>query len=299
MTDPRHPIGPLGALPATDPRDDAAREARHALLRDLLAAYGDGELPAETASQIEAHLVGCERCRRELDVHDSVRRRLGSEPTASASPALRARIAAAVAATPIPAPVVAPAPRRGLRVAVAAAAVLAALATGGLAWRARVAPDVPLQRVAATVAAVPLLHDVVADFRRVAAGDLPGRARDLDGVRAAVPFPVAPLQSDRLRLLGAWTTDLAGEPAAVLAYRWNDRLLLQYIVSEERFFRAPAVRASVAGGHVAGAVDGAQAMVAWPAAAAGVVVVSDVALERLAAVVVAARVAGLPAGGAD
>jgi hypothetical protein len=173
------------------------------------------------------------------------------------------------------------------------------LGAGGLAWRARVADDVPLRPVVGAVAGVPLLRDVVADFRRVAAGDLPGRARDLDGVRAAVPFPVAPLQSDRLRLLGAWTTDLAGEPAAVLAYRWDDRLLLQYIVSEERFFRAPAVRAGVAGGHVAGAVDGAQAVVAWPAAAAGVVVVSDVALERLAAVLAAARLAGPPAGGAD
>lgn len=297
MTGPRPPIG---ARPADDPRDEAAREARHDVLRDLLAAHADGELPAETASQIEAHLVGCARCRRELDVHDVVRRRLAGEATPAASPQLRARIAAAVAAAPPPPPEQAPAPVRGsrARLAVAMVAAVAALSAGTLAVRARGAPDVALRPVAGAVAGVPLLRDVVADFRRVAAGDLPGRARDLDGVRAAVPFAVAPLQAAELRLLGAWTTDLAGEPAAVLAYRWDDRLVLQYIVSEERFFRAPAVRAGVAGGHLAGAVDGAQAVVAWPAAAAGVVVVSDVALERLAAVLAAARLAGSPAGGA-
>ncbi|MGZ8458334.1 MAG: zf-HC2 domain-containing protein [Gemmatirosa sp.] len=300
MTDPRHPTG---ALPATDPRDDTAREARHVLLRDLLGAYADGELPAETASQIEAHLVGCAHCRLELDVHDALRQRLAAEPTPAAPAALRARIAAAVAAAPLAASPTLPAavPRRAARrrVAIASAAmVLVALSAGGLAWRARLAPEPPLRVLAGAAIAVPLLRDVVADFRRVAAGDLPGRARDLDGVRAAVPFAVAPLQVAELRLLGAWTTDLAGEPAAVLAYRWDDRLLLQYIVSEERFFRAPAVRAAVAGGHHAGAADGARAVVAWPTAAAGVVVVSEVSLERLAAALSAARLAGRPDGGA-
>ena len=49
-----------------------AREARHQVLIELLAAYADRELPAETTSQIDAHLVGCARCRSELAVHQGL-----------------------------------------------------------------------------------------------------------------------------------------------------------------------------------------------------------------------------------
>src|SRR5918999_6360111 len=79
----------------------AAREEQHQVLIELLAAYADGELPPETTSQIDAHLVGCARCRRDLAMHQAVRKRLGVEPPLAAPPALRERIAAAVAATPV------------------------------------------------------------------------------------------------------------------------------------------------------------------------------------------------------
>ncbi|MDF1506517.1 hypothetical protein, partial [Roseisolibacter sp. H3M3-2] len=134
---------------------------------------------------------------------------------------------------------------------------------------------------------------------RVAAGELPGRARDLDAVRLAVPFAVEPLRARDLRLLAAWTTDLGGEPAAVLAYRWDDLLVLQYIVSEERFFRAPAVRAAVAAGHAALARDGARAVAAWPTARAGTLLVGEVAPQRLVELLAAAREAEREGGGAD
>src|ERR671915_968252 len=78
----------------------AAREERHQVIIELLGAYADGELPPETTSQIDAHLIGCVRCRRDLAMHQAVRRRLGVEPPLAAPPALRDRIAAAVVATP-------------------------------------------------------------------------------------------------------------------------------------------------------------------------------------------------------
>src|ERR687895_867953 len=81
--------------------EQAAREEQHQVIIDLLAGYADGELPPETRSQIDAHLVGCTRCRRDLTVHQAVRRRLGVEPPLAAPPALRERIAAAVVANPI------------------------------------------------------------------------------------------------------------------------------------------------------------------------------------------------------
>ena len=103
---------PLAPGSSEDPAERAARENQHQVLIDLLGAYADGELPPETTSQIDAHLVGCVRCRRELAVHRAMRRRLGFEPPVAAPPALRERIVAAIASTPLPAPSIDPRPAR-------------------------------------------------------------------------------------------------------------------------------------------------------------------------------------------
>src|ERR687895_1879523 len=264
----------------------AAREERHQVIIELLGAYADGELPPETTSQLDAHLVGCARCRRDLALHQAVRRRLGVEPPVAAPPALRERIAAAVAATPVAVESL-PATRYPLPATRRLAAILVALATlttavwVGVSRRERADSPV-LGQLVSSPASVPLIRSVLADYRRVTAGDLPGRARDLEVVRGAVPFPVEPLHATGVRLLAAWTTELEGEPAAVLAYRWDDRLLLEYLVPETRFFQHRDVRRAVTDGRLLGASDGAQGIVAWPTEAAGALLVGDLAPERLA-----------------
>lgn len=263
----------------------AAREERHQVLIELLGAYADGELPPETTSQIDAHLVGCARCRRDLAVHQAVRRRLGVEPPVAAPPALRERIAAAVAATPVAVPP--PASRVALTTYRRLAAMLVALVTIGAAvWigtSQESGVDRPaLEQLASSPTSVPMIRGVLADYRRVMANDLPGRARDLEAVRGAVPFPVEPLRATGVRLLAAWTTEVEGEPAAVLAYRWEDRIVLQYLVPETRFFQHRDVRQAVTGGKVLVASDGAQGIAAWPTEAAGAVLVGELPPERLA-----------------
>jgi anti-sigma factor RsiW len=262
----------------------AAREERHQVIIELLGAYADGELPPETTSQIDAHLVGCARCRRDLTVHQTVRRRLGVEPPLAAPPELRERITAAIAATPVLTPDPAPhGPRPASRflAVISIAVVLAAAVWIGVARHERA--DAPaLGQLASSPASVPLIRGVLADYRRVTASDLPGRARDLEVVRGAVPFPVEPLHASGVRLLAAWTTELEGEPAAVLAYRWDDRIVLQYLLPEIRFFQHRDIRRAVTGGRLLVASDGAQGIVAWPTEAAGALLVGDLAPERLA-----------------
>lgn len=271
---------PLARGAEHDPEEVAAREARHGILIDLLGAYVDRELPPETAAQVEAHLVGCSRCRRELAVQQATRERLAAEPSVGASSALRDRIAAAVAATPLP-----PSPPRRSRLAprtlaiACSAALLLALASL-FVWRG--VGDAPTVVRVEQAASVPLLAEVLADYRRVTAGDLPGRARDLAAVRAAVPFAVEPLQSPELRLVAAWTATIDAEPSAVLAYRAGDRVLLQYLVPEAHLFRSPAMRAAIGGGHVVTAQDGVQGLAAWPLPAAGSILVGDLPAEQLA-----------------
>ena len=277
MTDERN-VAASGITPA----EEAARESRHEVLRELLGAYADRELPPETVAQIDAHLVGCAECRRGLEVHDAIRARLAAERPAAPSPDFRARIAAAIDAVPAPV-VVAPsaAPARSARhvvwLAVAGWVVAVALAIT-LAVQSGVArPRAGSARAIATpVHQVPLLGGIVDDYARVSRGDLPGRARDLSAVRAAVSFPIEPLRAPDLRLLGAWTTDVRGEPAAVLAYRLRDHLVVQYLVAEDAFFRNPAVRAAVADRHLLTATDSGRAVVAWPGTSTGTVLVGDV-----------------------
>ena len=271
----------------TTPAEEAEREAQHQLLIDLLGAYLDAELPAETRAQIDAHLVGCARCRRELRVQHEVRRILGNEPPVAAPPTFHARIADAIAAAPRPVADIPRAPRRPVRAGLAVAAVALLLGVGGWVVSTRADAGAGARQQAATralpasAASVPLFADVLADYRRVAMTDLPGRSRDLEAVRSAMPFAVEALRAPGLRLVGAWTTELGGEPAAVLAYRVDDRVVLQYLVSEERFFRHPAVRNAVADGRPVTSSDGGQVMVAWPARDAGIVVIGELAKERM------------------
>ena len=280
----------FGAQPHERPGDDDAREARHQVLATLLGAYADGELPPETASQIDAHLLGCARCRREVELHASVRARLSREPLQTASAAFRERIIQELSrnhfAGAIPADA-AVAPGAWWRttpvvLAVAGLIVVAAAAFGVTRVRAP-ERDLIAHTAAVDASSVPLLHAVLADYRRATAGDLPGRARDLDAVRAAVPFPIAPLHGSGARLLAAWSTDLEGEPAAVLAYRWHDQLVLEYLVAEPVFFRHPSVRTPIAAGDVVTARNGAQGMLAWAAPETGVILVGNVTAAELAA----------------
>lgn len=297
MTDPRMPFAAsLRELPA----EEASREERHQLLATLLGAFADGELPAETASQIDAHLLGCPRCRREILVQRTLRLRLEQEPLATAPTALRERIIATIAATPAPQWEVvaesastsgrvseAPGRESGLlwrvgRAGIATATVvILAVAALGVRWLVQRSGAPQLSIVSAS--SVPLFSAALADYRRVTNGDLPGRARDLAGVRDAMPFPVQALQAPSLRLLAAWTTSLNGEPAAVLAYRWNDQVVLQYLVSELQLYRPAEVRSAFGNGYLLAAHDGSQNVVAWPESAWGSVVVADVTLDRLKA----------------
>ncbi|PYP76181.1 MAG: hypothetical protein DMD35_19230 [Gemmatimonadetes bacterium] len=269
------------------PAEEAARESRHEVLRELLGAYADRELPPETVAQIDAHLIGCAECRSALEVHDAVRTRLATERPAAPSPALRARIAAAIDAAPAPVVVQAPAPQTVPQRSIVWLAVAGWIAAVVLAIALVV--QLPASRqsaggvrpIGAPVQQVSLLGGIVDDYTRVSRGDLPGRARDLSAVRAAVSFPIEPLRAPDLRLLGAWTTDVRGEPAAVLAYRLRDRLVVQYLVAEDAFFRHPAVRTAVADRHLLTAADGARALVAWPGTSTGTVLVGDVPSEWL------------------
>jgi anti-sigma factor RsiW len=289
MTDPRSPQAAALDLSTTD---EVQREERHQRLATLLGAFADGELPAETTSQIDAHLLGCARCRNEVQVHRALRTRLEREPLPAASTALRDRIIAGVAAAPTPqwetlAPLAqstnaaTPANTRWSkrRATWAIVAVFCALFVAiGLLERGRSTNDTRVE-----AANVPLMSSALADYRRVMQGDLPGRGRDLAAIRQSVSFPVQPLDAPGVSLLAAWTTTLNGEPAAVLAYRTDDHVMLQYIVSELDLYRSAELRNAFAAKRILAAHDGQQSVVVWPEVSAGSVLVADLSVARIEA----------------
>lgn len=300
----------LGASAAgrLQPEDDATREARHEVLTTLLAAYVDGELPPETIAQIDAHLLGCSRCRREVTVHQSLVTRLSRVTRPAASAALEARLRAVIATAPVvstpgvstpgvSAPGDAPphaatdatdagtgtgtgarrmsvASRRRWIIGAASLAVALAVA---LVVRPRERPPAGAVLEPAPLvvrAPIPLLNLVAADFRAASARDLPGRARDLETVRGAVPFPVEPLRRPDLQLVAAWTIDLEGEVAAVLAYKWRDTLVLQYVVSDAWLFRSLPIRGAFADGRAVATDASGVGMLAWSSGRGSSIVVA-------------------------
>jgi anti-sigma factor RsiW len=273
-----------GAVPGArpQPEDEATRQARHDILATLLGAYADGELPLETMTQVEAHLLGCDRCRREVRIQQALADRVATLAVAPVSPALLSRVRAVTET--LPAPIAAPVPparvsRRVLWAALVGCTVI------GLA----VAQAWPRLRTTTSTAPAPVVlaaeptvvTAVAADFRRASGRDLPGRARDLEAVRAAVAFPVRPLLRDDLRLVGAWTTELDGELAAVLAYRWHDRLIMQYALSDAALFRAVDIRRAFGAGQPIAAQDGTVGVVGWTEAQGGAFLVGDVTWRTL------------------
>lgn len=257
--------------------DDAARETRHQALATLLGAYADGELPVETSSHIDAHLLGCNRCRHELSLQRALGNRLGRIVVPAATPALQQRIRYAITSTPVePTPessLESWAARRlsGMRsIALSAVAIVFVVASVVLfrAWNSDTAASPVI--VSPSVTAISQILD---EYKRLTAGDLPGRARDLESVRGALPFPVVPLQHPDAHLLAAWTTDFDGEPAAVLAYRWNATVVLQFVVAESMLFRSLELRNAFAAGREVAVHINDIGLVAWPDSNAGSAVV--------------------------
>jgi hypothetical protein len=74
---------------------------------------------------------------------------------------------------------------------------------------------------------------------------------------------------------------IRGEQAAVMAYRWQDRVVVQYVVSEALFFRQPVVRDSVTAAGRFTAEDGSRSVVAWPNPGAGSLIISDLPVNEL------------------
>lgn len=279
-----------GAAPLRLPRDWQREAEQHDVIASLLAAYVDGELPPETATQLDAHLRECPRCAREVSMQRQLAAGLGQIGGPMASAALHTRIRqsiAAVPATEIASPAATADVRRWRIGRWGWGAVVVLLAALGLGRVFRSAQTVAATNAAAAPVSVmgntPLLDSLAAQWRVLSLENLPGRARDVDAMRRTLGVPVLPLESPGLDLAAAWTTTAWGELLGVLAYRFDDRLVLQFTIPEALLARSGSLNAALAETAVLVARRDAVSVVAWRTPGGATVLAGGVTVDQLRA----------------
>jgi len=247
-----------------------AEGPEHERLRALVAPFADGELSAEDGRAVEEHLPGCERCRRELTIHQDLSAALAREPMPGASAALRQRIEWMGEPRPVrndggsafrwAAPAL-------------AALVLLAIAGGGAVVAGRILTS-------RQMAEVPLLHDALADCRRAMSRNFPKKA-DLPAVTENVAFPVRALDRPGLELFSTWKTTLAGSQAVGLAYRWRGGVVVQYAVPADLVRQQPGLGKTVAGSSFYEGSSEGQAVIALLQGGSGTLLIAELPPREL------------------
>jgi len=154
-----------------------------------LSALIDAELDAGRASEVRAHVAGCERCAARLEALERVDRRLAETLSPPVPADLAERVAARLAAdaAPVSRPRTAPPPRvhRGLR---AAAALAAAAAVGLVVWFGL--PEDPT-RPGPQIARAPETPEPLVPEPRLAGDSVASVPLPADDPVASLPLPVA------------------------------------------------------------------------------------------------------------
>ena len=262
-------------------------EQNYSLLhRDLveqLDAYLDHELPALEVARMEAHLSGCMRCQTALRLHRSLKENLALTPVARSSPRLRDAIQARLADDPggsVDRPFTVPRQRRALRrlapwTGWVLAAGLALVVLVDRSWLA-----------GAQTSQLPMIQAALDDYwlhlqTRMPTADV----QQMQALAHDLPFDAQPLPALRSELIGAWRTTIRGESAAAFAYRHDNHILVQYVVSQALFFHQPRLREAVARyGHYS-ATAHETAVLAWPQSTSGTMLIGAVDPHLLDALV--------------
>jgi hypothetical protein len=245
---------------------------QHALLKDLVSPYADGELTGDERCELAEHLRSCERCRRELALHQSLSRALAREPAPAASARLRRRIEwMGEPSQGVGEPIF----RWSRQWAAPAMAALVVIAVcGGIGLRAvRGEAGTPM-------ADIPVLRDALADCHRATARNFPRKA-DLAAVGDGLQFPVRALDRPGLELFSTWKTTLAGTGAAGLAYRWRGIVVVQYTVPGELIREQPAVGEALASAGYYAASEWGQGVIAMLHDGSGTLLIADAPPEEL------------------
>lgn len=242
---------------------------KHAAWIDRITPYLDEELDPATRAEMREHIAGCALCERELTRQRVLAGRLRAladrTDMAQRAESIKRRVSGEVRGD------ARPATHSNIRI-------------NGLGWLVAGIQTAILVIVLSVPSYkaedVPMVDEAYADYQHMNAKDFPlpvaGRS-----TLATLPLPVEPLNNAGARLIGSWQTQLRGQPAAVLAYRVSDHIVLQYVVSEQLFFTPQRVREAVSKTGFYVSQKNQSTIVAWPGRQSGSLLIGDLPRDQL------------------
>jgi hypothetical protein len=219
----------------------------HLELQDLLAGYLDGELTAQEISLVEAHLVGCQHCRNDLerqkalalyveqipieistiDLYEKTHQKILKENNAEGS---KTKILASLI-TEIKSHII-----NLIRFPFSKQRFITASGWLVTAMLLIYLPFNTATKKNQETSSIPMIADALEQYYQLQSKDIP---TTLNGINM-------PAKWKNISKLASWSTEIGGAPAQVFAVRYKDQIILQYKINESVFFRNAKVRQAIA-----------------------------------------------------
>lgn len=217
-------------------------QALHTKLQDLLAAYADDMLDSSDKELIEAHLAGCEACRKDVIRQQILSRRLNSLPVYRMPIKLHQRLDNALnEATPPKEESKTKRIKRGNFYQNLPNHIKTSFLTTASGWSVAILllftiflPQTLNQK---NNSSIPMIEDAINEYQSSSKVKLPIPDKNTNK-KQPITWPGS-------HVLTNWKTTIGGAPADAFAMRNGDSVIFQYIVDETVFFNNPEVRNSL------------------------------------------------------
>ena len=221
--------------PATD---ENTWDSLHLEIQAMLAGYVDDMLDSLQKSIVDAHLAGCEACRADIVRQASIIQRLNKMTVTRMTAQQHQRIDHALDVAPQSRK---PDPSNTLGFMQNLWQKFQQPSVGITGWGLALALLLMILNPNWSVSTqpdVPMVKDVLAEYRHITEMSLPVSNKSMDNIPPAI-WPNA-------RVLASWKTKIGGANAEAFAIRTGNKVVLQFRVDEAVFFHNPAVRQAIA-----------------------------------------------------
>jgi hypothetical protein len=222
-------------------------EELHIELQDLLAGYLDEELTAQEILLIEAHLVGCQHCRDDLERQQTLVHHVKQMPIENLTIDMYEKIQQDVSTenkakenepkiffslkTKVQNYVI-----NFLRLSFSQQKFITVSGWLVTAMLLIYLPANTIDNKGQTTSSIPMITDALEQYHQLQSQDMPTTLIDTG----------TPATWENTSKLASWSTEIGGSPAQVFAVRYKDQIVLQYKVDQSVFFRNAKVRQAIA-----------------------------------------------------